>query len=320
MVRFLLRRSVNYLVLVFLAATMTYFIAASALEPIVNYLQKHPQPPTSTIHNLLRAQNLDPDTPLAIRYWRWLTGVLHGDFGTTYTGDSVRAEMGRRVYVSTELLLLATVVSAVTGVAFGAWNALRQYRPSDRASTVLSYGILATPSVVIAVSLQTIDNKLGSPVQYTGMYDPNAHGTVEVVLSNLQHLILPTITLWLVQMTLFSRFQRSTMLDVLGADFLRTARAKGLTRRQVVLRHGLRTAVIPVMPLLVYTIILLFTGATFTETIFAWHGMGEWLISSIQNNDVNATAAIGVFTAGLVLVAGLVSDLVYAALDPRVRS
>ncbi|CAG7625666.1 hypothetical protein SBRY_20183 [Actinacidiphila bryophytorum] len=91
MVRFLVRRAVNYLVLVFLAATMTYFIAASALEPIVNYLQKHPQPPTSTIHNLLRAQNLDPDTPIAVRYWRWLTGVLHGDFGTTYTGDSVRA-------------------------------------------------------------------------------------------------------------------------------------------------------------------------------------------------------------------------------------
>lgn len=320
MARFLLRRAVNYVVLVFLAATLTYFIAATALEPIINYLQKHPQPPASTIHSLLGKQNLDPDTPVTVRYWRWLTGVLHGDFGLTYTGGSVVDEMRRRIFVSTELLFLATLVSAVSGVAFGAWNALRQYQPSDKASTVVSYAILATPTVVIAVTLQTVDNWFGSPVKYIGMYDPNAHGTVAVVLSNMQHLILPTLTLWLIQVTLFSRFQRSTMLDVLGADFLRTARAKGLTHRQAVIRHGLRTAVIPVMPLLVYNIILLFTGATFTETIFAWHGMGEWLITSIQNNDVNATAAIGVFTAGLVLVAGLVSDMVYAALDPRVRA
>jgi peptide/nickel transport system permease protein len=320
MARFLLRRAANYIVLVFFAVTLTYVIAASALEPIVNYLQKHPQPPINTVHNLLRAQNLDPDTPVAVRYWHWLTGVLHGDFGRTYNGDSVGAEMGRRIFVSTELLLLATLLSAVSGVALGAWNALRQYKPSDKASTIASYAILATPTVVIAVTLQTVDNWFGSPIQYIGMYDPNAHGATAIVLSNMQHLILPTLTLWLVQVTLFSRFQRSTMLDVLGADFLRTARAKGLTMRQAVLRHGLRTAVIPVMPLLVYNIILLFTGATFTETIFAWHGMGEWLISSIQNNDVNATAAIGAFTAGLVLVAGLVSDMVYAALDPRVRA
>lgn len=318
--RFLLRRAVNYLILVFLAATMTYLIAGSALQPIVNYLSKHPQPPMATIHNLLRAQNLDPDTPLVVRYWHWLTNVLQGNFGLTYNGDSVASEMGRRIFVSTELLFLATVISAVSGIAFGAWNALRQYRPSDKISTIVSYAVLATPTVVIAVTLQTIDNWMGSPIQYIDLYDPSAHGAVEIVLSNLEHLILPTLTLWLIQVTLFSRFQRSTMLDVLNADYLRTARAKGLTYRQAVLKHGLRTAVIPVMPLLVYNIILLFTGATFTEIIFGWHGMGEWLVTSIQNNDVNATAAIGVFTAGLVLVAGLVSDLVYAALDPRVRA
>jgi peptide/nickel transport system permease protein len=227
--------------------------------------------------------------------------------------------MGRRIFVSTELLLVATILSAVTGVAMGAWNALRQYLLSDRISTILSYGILATPTLVIAITLETFDNWAGSPIQYTGMYDPDAQGFFAVALSNAEHLILPTITLWLIQFTLFSRYQRSTMLDVLNADFLRTARAKGLTRRRAVLRHGLRTAVIPVMPLLVYNILLLFTGATFTENIFSWHGMGEWLVSSINYNDVNAVAAIGVFTAGLVLVAGLVSDLVYAALDPRVR-
>ncbi|MFC5910282.1 ABC transporter permease [Streptacidiphilus monticola] len=308
------------MILVFLAATMVYFLAATQLEPIVNYLSKHPQPPMHTIHMQLQQQNLDPSTPVVERYWKWLTSVLHGNFLTAYDGSSVNDELGRRVYVSTVLLLTATVLSAVSGVAIGAWNALRQYRPSDRISTVVSYAILATPTVVIAVSLQTIDNWFGSPIQYINIHNPDVHGFFPVLLNTAEHLILPTLTLWLIQVTQFSRFQRSTMLDVLGADFLRTARAKGLTRRQAVIKHGLRTAVIPVMPLLVYSILLLFTGATFTEKIFGWHGMGEWLVDAISHNDVNATAAIGVFTAVLVLIAGLLSDLVYAALDPRVRS
>lgn len=109
------------------------------------------------------------------------------------------------------------------------------------------------------------------------------------------------------------------MLDVLGSDFLRTARAKGLRRRKALVKHGLRTAILPVVPLLVYNIVLLFTGATFTEKTFGWHGMGELLVDSINKQDVNSVATVGLFTAVLVLIAGVLSDLLYAALDPRVR-
>lgn len=319
--RFLLRRAVNYIVLVFLAATGVFFLASVSLHPEVNYLEKHPQPPLASVYTQLHAFNMDPRVPITTRYWHWLTQlVLHGNFGLDWQGGSVGAEMGRRIFVSTELLLVATILGSVGGVAFGAWNALRQYKPSDRASTLFSYLMLATPVPVVAVTLRTLDNKIGSPIQYTGMYDPRVHGALAVAGNNIEHLVLPTLTLLLVQVTLFSRYQRSTMLDVLGAEFLRTARAKGLTRRQAVLKHGLRTAVIPVMPLLVYNIVLLFTGAVFTESIFGWHGMGEWLVSSIGYNDINSVAAVGIFTAGIVLVAGLLSDVAYAALDPRVRT
>jgi len=319
--RFLLRRAINYLILTFLAASAVYFLASFYLKPELNYISKHPAPPMSAVYNILHAQNLDPRVPVYERYWHWLVGiVMHGNFGTTYNGGSVSTEMGQRIFVSTELLLVATILGSASGVALGAWNALRQYRASDRTSTIASYTIMATPTVVIAISLMTLDNWLGTPIKYIGMYDPKVHGTFPIILNNIQHLILPTITLWLIQVTLFSRYQRSTMLDVLGSDFLRTARAKGLTRRQAVVKHGLRTAVIPVMPLLVYNIVLLFTGATFTEKIFGWHGMGEWLVDSIGQNDVNSVAAIGIFTAGVVLVAGLLSDIIFAALDPRVRA
>jgi peptide/nickel transport system permease protein len=110
------------------------------------------------------------------------------------------------------------------------------------------------------------------------------------------------------------------MLDVLAADFVRTARAKGLRRRTALTRHALRCALIPTATLSTYTIVLMFTGATVTENIFGWHGMGEWLVTSIGENDINAVAAITAFTAVLVLLAGLVSDLLVAVLDPRVRA
>ena len=109
------------------------------------------------------------------------------------------------------------------------------------------------------------------------------------------------------------------MLDVLGSDFLRTAQAKGLTRPQALVKHGLRTALIPMATFFAYQFALLFVGATFTERVFGWHGMGELFVESITKNDVNTVAAVTLFVAVLVLLAGFLSDLVYAALDPRVR-
>jgi peptide/nickel transport system permease protein len=127
------------------------------------------------------------------------------------------------------------------------------------------------------------------------------------------------MTLALFAIAGYSRYQRNAMLDVLGQDFIRTARAKGLTRRQALLRHGLRTALIPMATLFAYSVGGLVTGAVFVEKIFGWHGMGEWAVQGIANQDTNIVAAITLFTGATVLLAGLLSDVIYAALDPRVR-
>jgi peptide/nickel transport system permease protein len=110
------------------------------------------------------------------------------------------------------------------------------------------------------------------------------------------------------------------MLDVLGSDFIRTAQAKGLRRRTALVKHGLRLALIPMATFFAYEFGLLLTGATFTEKIFGWHGMGEWFIDSVTKNDVNAVVAVTMFAAVLVLIAGMLADVAVAALDPRVRS
>ncbi len=125
--------------------------------------------------------------------------------------------------------------------------------------------------------------------------------------------MLPSLTLILGEIAIYSRYQRSAMLDVLGADYVRTAQAKGLSRRRALFKHALRTALIPSATFFAYSFGLLLVGATFTEKIFGWHGMGEWFVDSVTKNDVNAVAAVSCFAAVLVLVAGLLSDIAYAS-------
>jgi peptide/nickel transport system permease protein len=127
------------------------------------------------------------------------------------------------------------------------------------------------------------------------------------------------MTLALGAMAVYSRYQRNAMLDVLGQDFIRTARAKGLTRRRALLKHGLRTALIPMATLFAYGISGLVTGAVFVEKIFGWHGIGEWAVQGVATQDTNITVAVTLFAGAMVLVGGLLSDVIYGLLDPRVR-
>jgi peptide/nickel transport system permease protein len=254
-----------------------------------------------------------------------VSGAVRGDFGTTVTGQPVSEELWRRIGVSLRLVLIGSVIGTIIGVVVGAWGAIRQYRFSDRAITVVSLLIISAPPFVIAnlliLGALKVNSILGVQLfEYTGETSPDAvGGWWNQFVDRIQHLVLPTFTLALASIAGFSRYQRNAMLDVLGQDFIRTARAKGLTRRQAPFKHGLRTALIPMATLFAYSVGGLFTGAVFVEKIFGWHGMGEWVIQGITTQDTNIVVAITVFTGVTILLAGLLSDVVYAALDPRVR-
>jgi peptide/nickel transport system permease protein len=324
MLKFIARRFVNYLILVFIATSLAYILGSLTLDPRARYEGRNPPIPAATIHAELQERNADPTTPVLTRYEHWLTGVLHGDFGKQIVGeDTVASEMKRRIGVSLRLLLLGTVFGAVGGVLVGVLGAVRQRKPIDVGSTFFSYVLLASPTVVVIIVVQFIFVWIGhhgGPLLPTASeYDSTLHG-FSFWTDRAKRLIMPTIVLAMFGISFFSRYQRSAMLDVLGSDFLRTARAKGLTRRQALFKHGVRTALIPIVTFFAYSFGLLLTGATFTETLFNWHGMGQYLILSVQSHDVNAVAAVACFTAVLVLLSGLLSDVLYAALDPRVRS
>jgi peptide/nickel transport system permease protein len=189
--------------------------------------------------------------------------------------------------------------------------------------------VLSIPVVVLAVLLKNAGIGLNNVLGFTGdtrlLYttgeitpglDP---WTWTGIVNRMAHLALPSLVLIIVGTAFYGRYQRNAMLDVLGSDFLRTARAKGLSRPRALIKHGLRTALIPMATFFAYEFALLFVGATFTEKLFGWHGMGEFFVDSVTRNDVNSVAGVTLFVGVLVLLAGFLSDIAYAALDPRVR-
>ncbi len=212
----------------------------------------------------------------------------------------------------------------------GAFSAVKQHSPVDHTVTLFSFVALSTPVVVLAVVYKNIGIALNEVLGFTG--DRKLLYTVGEITPGLEfwswtgladraaHLALPSLVLITGAVAFYGRYQRNAMLDVLGSDFLRTAQAKGLRRSRALVKHGLRTALIPMATFFAYEFALLFVGATFTEKIVGWHGMGEYFVDSVTKNDVNSVAAVTLFVAVLVLIAGFLSDLAYAALDPRVRT
>lgn len=326
MLKFMARRFLNYLILVIVATSLGYLLAAVSLNPRSNFEGRNPAPPKSSVDAKLDSLNLNDETPVLTRFKTWAGGVIHGDFGKSIDNQSVSSEMWRRMGVSLRLLLVGSVLGGFFGIALGTISAIKQYSVVDYVATLGSFVMLAIPVFLLAVLLKVaalnINKWAGTPIfYYTGEFTPGLQGNWwDHTWDRFQHFILPTLSLVLGQVAFYGLYQRNAMLDVLGSDFIRTAQAKGLRRRTAIIRHGLRLALIPMATFFAYEFGLLLTGATFTEKIFGWHGMGEWFIDSVTKNDVNAVATVTMFAAVLVLVAGMMADLAVAILDPRVRS
>jgi peptide/nickel transport system permease protein len=323
--KFLARRLLNYVVLIFIATSFAYLLAATNLYPRLYFEQLQPPPSPEAVNAQLDVLNLNDQTPLAERYVTWLSGAVTGDFGRTIQGGDVTSQMWMKAGVTLRLITVATILGSVIGIAVGAYAAVRQYRRFDKAATAVSFFVLSVPTVVIAIVVQvlavTVNDGLGFQFfRYSGEYSAGFDGGWwGLLLNRIHHALLPTLVLAVALFAAFARYQRNMMLDVLGADFVRTAMAKGLTRRQALFKHALRTALIPTITYFTFTFGALVSGATFTEKIYGWHGMGAWLIDSIFRQDVHVVAAVSWFMAITIMAASFLSDILYAWLDPRVR-
>jgi peptide/nickel transport system permease protein len=323
---YILRRVVNYAILTIVAASLAYVLASIGLNPERKFLQRNPPVPPEVIASTLDRLGVNRDVPLIVRLFDWLRALFtEGSLGLTTGYQPVVDQIWIRSGVSLQLLLIGSILGAILGVVLGVWGAVRQYQVSDRIVTVLSYLIFATPVVVMAILLMILatylNNALGVQlIRFTGQYSAGIPGDFWAQLGDrISHLLLPTLVLILGAAASYSRYQRNAMLDVLGADYIRTARSKGRTRGSALVRHGVRVALIPMSTFFAYSFGTLVAGSTMLELMFGWHGMGEWAIDAVRQDDINAVAGSTLFIAILILCSSTLSEILYAALDPRVR-
>ena len=326
--RFLLyifKRVVSYAVMIFVATSLTFIMASAFMSPRSNYESKTPRPPQESIEKSLNDANLNDKTPIMERYGTWLNGIFsQWDWGKTPEGSSVNAEISSRIMNSVKLLALSTVLSVVIGVSLGVYTAQRQYQWQDRFWSGVASIFMVIPTVVLAILIVffaiEINTASGARIFYvTGLSSYTGDNFLLALLDFLQHIFLPTVVLTIITSVGYHLGQRTYLLDEMHADYVRTARAKGLTRKQAIRKHALRASLIPTAVSVAFSIASVFTGAVMTEKIFAIHGMGEYFINCINSNNIYGAVAVAAFSGLCTLVGALLADLFAAALDPRIK-
>lgn len=323
---FTIRRILSSILVLLASSLLVFSLAVASFDPIAAFRTRQPPPPPEFFANLRDQYGLDD--PFFVRYWSWLSGVVTGDFGESNFGTAVGPELMQRLSVTARMVVAAMILAILLAIVVGVLTAVRQYKPEDYFFTFLTYVLIALPTFWFAALLKEFvaiqfNEVVGQTVLYTLGEESPAIGlygtTSEIWWDRLGHLILPTISLAALSYAAWSRYQRATMLDVLGSDYMRLARAKGLPYGRALLRHGLRNALIPLTTVVALGVGLIMGGAVITETVFVWHGMGEYLLDSIRASDLNPVLGWMIVAAFFVIGFNLIADLLYAVLDPRIR-
>jgi len=262
------------------------------------------------------------DKPWVVRYWRWLGRAVQGDFGPSRQfGRPAAQYIFRYRFPNTVLLSGVSLLAAVIiSIPAGVLSALYQHSLLDYTVTVFNFVGVSIPIFWLGIMLIYVFAVLFRGfLPAGGLATPGVTGTWPVFLDRLRHLILPVAALSSLQLAQWTRFMRSSMLEVIQLDYIVTARAKGVSERRVIFRHALHNAILPMITLVGLNVPLLFSGAILTETVFNWPGMGRAIFDAILVNDFNVAMVSLVFISLLVLTFNLLADLAYAVADPRIR-
>lgn len=323
MVPFIIRRLAIAVVVLIVSTFVTFVMVANSGDPLGTLTQRQPPPPKATI-NAMRDQ-LHLNDPIPVRYWYWLRNAVQGNFGKDIHNNAVAPDLFSRLGVTARLVFIAMIVAVILAIISGVVSAVKQYSITDYTTTFLGFVFISLPTFWLAGLLKDVAIRInidtGSQIfSVSGEATPDYNGGFFGNLSDrASHLILPTITLALISYAAWSRYQRASMLEVLNSDYIRLARAKGVPWRRVLVRHGLRTALIPLTTVVAIGFGAIIGGAVITETVFDWHGMGEYLLQSLNITDINAVMAWLAVAGTAVVVFNLIADILYAVLDPRIR-
>lgn len=314
--RYILRRLLIAVPIVF-AITFIVFSLQQLTpgDPLNAYLPLDSPMPEAQKEALRKQLGLDQ--PFLTRYGYWLKETLQGNLGTSIrTHETVNNEIKTRVGATLTLMVTAVVIGTVLGVLFGVVGAVKQYSAIDGILTIIAFLGISTPVYLTGLlALYIFALRLGwFPA---GGY--STPGQPFSLSDRIEHLILPAAIIAINYIAQTMRYTRSAMLEVLGQDYVRTARAKGLNDRVVIARHAFRNALLPIVTLIGASVPALIGGAIFIESIFGWPGIGRLLLSGVEARDYPIIIGITFLLAIVTLVANLATDVIYALVDPRIR-
>ena len=292
-------------IIIFIGMELTPGDAATALI--------EPDTPIEDIEKIREALGLNE--PAHVRYFLWITGIFKGDFGISLNdGSDIATVIYQKLGATLELMFTSFFFSSIIGIFLGIISSLNKYSKTDHFLTMFGMIGLSVPSFffgIISLKVLSVDLQL---LPFGGRLSPDEMG-----YSRILNLIQPALVLALLEIAAVMRYSRSTMIDVLGKDYIVTARSKGLAPWKINFLHGFRTAVTPIIVLLAFRLPGLIGGSIIIETVFVWPGMGSTFIYAVEGRDYNMVMMISLIVSVIVLVASLLVDVLIAAFDPRVK-
>ena len=315
-------RRILYSIPVLLATSfLSFTFITKASDPLAN-LRSNPRTNSpQLLHHLAHVYHLDQSLP--IRYWYWLQDVFVHKLGQSLlTSQPIWPDISVAIEHTLQIVLLAQVIALILGVAVGIYSAIRQYSVFDYTMTSLSFLGYAMPTFWLALLLQIAFTDIYLHWHVRIFYTSGLNSGVTSntwSLDRLQHIALPALTLCVVNFALYSRFMRAAMLDVINSDYVRTARAKGVSEPRVILRHVARNALIPLTTVVALNLGALFGGVIVTETVFSLDGIGFYFFQKLGLLDLYAVMGYLVVTSTIIIVFNLIADVIYGYLDPRIR-
>lgn len=341
MTRYIVRRLLQAIPLLFIVSIVVFVLMNSAGDPLATMGGRTPPRPEDKAR--LRRE-LGLDQPVLVQYLYWLVGndwvkidrdgdgegdvwgkrkgVIRGDFGVSIvTRQPAMDVINSRVENTLILGITAEGTAIILGLAIGIYSAVRQYSVIDNILTTLSFISFSVPIFLLALILMFLFavrfKAWGLPYLPTsGMYDPAVGKTFAQVA---WHMVLPVSTIALISIAGYSRYVRSTMLEVINSDFIRTARSKGLGERRILFLHAFKNASLPIITLVGLNLPFVIAGAVVTESIFAWPGMGRLFIDHLFRSDVAVIMGLMMLITVVVVMSQLITDLLYTWLDPRIH-
>ncbi len=316
MIRFLIRRLlISVVVLLVVSILLFLLLQLSPGDPIDIYLDPLSFQGDRDAARAAISKRLGLDKPLTIQYFLWLREALTGNLGFSYTtGRPVVAVLGERLQNTVALVVPALLISLLIGVLGGVWAALRHNKTTDFVLSALSIVGLSVPPFFLALAGIFLFGLKWRLLPTAGM-----NGTPPSIWEGLRHLVMPALILGTLGAASFQRWTRSSMLDVLGQDFMVTARSKGLSGGRVIWRHAVHNALIPIITIVAMQIPMLLGGAVIIEQVFSWPGMGRFAIDSITNRDYPSLMGFVMVIAIIVIISNFVADVLYSIVDPRIR-